>query len=886
MTMHTMKPNTLFRLIHWWEAEILRHPWWVLLATLTASAFTLHYVMNHLTVNTDTAAMISTDVPFQKNRLRLEKAFPQDVSSIVLLVEGKTPEQTNLAVESITQSLESFKEHLISVHVPDGGDFFRHNGLLYLTVPEVEKITGDLASAQPFIGRLAKDNSLRGLLDLLGEALQPVHQDAMDIQPLLSSLRKVFETEPGHQSVRLSWQQMMMNQESGKLGITKRFILIHPKLYYEEIAPAEKALKSVDEALSSALRTAGSGVTVYKTGEVVMEYEEMQTASQSVGNAGIASMILVCMTLWFAYRSFRLMFATFATLSLGLVFSLGFATVAIGQLNLISISFAVLFIGMGDAYSSHFCLRYRELRLRGETQSDALRDTLTSTGTSLMLCTLTAAIGLYAFIPTNYTGVAELGIIAGTSMFIALATTFTVLPAIMNLLPYHAPGKKPSVYSIKKRTLVAALISNWPLKWASGIRMMTVILVLASLPLMTELVVDFNPTNLRDPNTESVKTFKYLLSSKDTSPMTISSLATSEKEVRERTAAFERLNTVDRVISVLDLVPSQQTEKLEMLGDINLIMAGQLKNFPLPDQSGATLSALKGFLSDIHKSLVVREDAKLEELAISLARYVNKLEKMNEADQKAALLQLQDVLIGNLPATIRRLDDALNAYEITMDSLPEDLRSRWLSPDGQYRIQVSPSRDLNDLESLRSFIKSTQTVDANVTDVPVTYLESMDEVVKAFIQAFSIALGTITLLLFVVFRKIRDTALVLLPLVLASLFTAALTVLLKVPFNFANIIALPLMFGLGVDNGIHMMHRLRHLETTEGKLLEGSESQGVFFGALTTVFSFVSLAFTPHPGMSSLGTLLALGLVLSLVCALVVLPAFSAWRNSTLSQRI
>ena len=882
--MSTKKTNILLRLIHWWEADILQHPWWVLVVTLAASALTLNYVMNNLTVNTDTAAMISTEVPFQKNRLRLENAFPQDVSSIVLLVEGKTPEQTNLAVDTITQSLQGRMEHLLSVHVPDGSSFFRQNGLLYLSPQEIDRIADDLANAQPFIGRLSQDNSLRGIFGLLGQALQPANQEAMDIRPLLLNIRKVLDNGFSDTPVKLSWQQMMMNQEDGKLGITKRFILIHPRLYYEAIAPAEKALAAVDDALAEAIRITGKGVTVHKPGEVVMEYEEMQTASQSVGNAGIASMVMVCMTLWLAYRSFRLMFATFATLSLGLVFSLGFATLAIGQLNLISISFAVLFIGMGDAYSSHFCLRYRELRLRGISQRDALKDTLTSTGTSLMLCTLTAAIGLYAFIPTNYTGVAELGIIAGTSMFIALATTFTVLPAIMNLLPYHAPQKKQA--GAKTHPLAEALLSNWPLKRAGGIRMITLILVAAALPLMSKIVVDFNPTNLRDPNTESVKTFRYLLSSKDTSPMTISSLATSEQEVRERSAAFEKLPTVDKVISILDLIPTQQQEKLERLGELNLIMAGQLKKFPAPNADGATLPALKNFLAAIHQSLALHEDPALEELALSLSRYLGKLESLDESARKTALLKLQDDLIGNLPATIQRLDESLNATEITMASLPDDLRARWLSADGQYRIQVTPEKDLNDLEALREFIKSTQTVDANVTDVPVTYLESMDEVVKAFIEAFSIALGTITLLLFVVFRNIRDTALVLLPLILASLFTAALTVLLKVPFNFANIIALPLMFGLGVDNGIHMMHRLHYLETTEGKLLEGSESQGVFFGALTTVFSFVSLAFTPHPGMSSLGTLLALGLVLSLVCALIVLPAFSAWKNSTLSQRI
>jgi predicted RND superfamily exporter protein len=188
---------------------------------------------------------------------------------------------------------------------------------------------------------------------------------------------------------------------------------------------------------------------------------------------------------------------------------------------------------------------------------------------------------------------------------------------------------------------------------------------------------------------------------------------------------------------------------------------------------------------------------------------------------------------------------------------------------------VYPKKDLNELENLREFILEAQRVDPDVTDIPVTYLESMNEVIKAFQQAFSIAFLATTLILLLVLRNIKDTLLVLLPLMLASLFTAAATVIFKVPFNFANIIALPLLFGLGVDSGIHMAHRLHELEKYGGSLLGTSEAKGVFYGALTTVFSFSSLALTDHQGTASMGLLLSIGLMLTLVCSLVVLPAFS-----------
>jgi len=613
-------------------------------------------------------------------------------------------------------------------------------------------------------------------------------------------------------------------------------------------------------------------VSVRLTGQVVLEHEEMQTIGQGTAVAGIASMILVCVTLWIAYRSFRLMFATFFTLTMGLVLSLGFATVAIGHLNLISIAFAVLFIGMGDAYSSHFCLRYRELILRGESQRDALRDTLTSTGSALILCTLTAAIGLYAFIPTNYVGVSELGVIAGTSMFIALLTTFTVLPALIKIMPIRLPRKEVRV---KKTPLI---ISNWPLRYARQIRWITLVLAVAAAGLLTHVTVDFNPINLRDPNTESVKTFKYLLQSKDTSPLTLTSLAHSEAEALDIQARYEKLATVDKVVTLFDFIPKDQQDKLAIIEELGLIVGPQLQNFPAPVPDGGTLEALGKFHTILKERIDKGENGIMAELNETLEPFIAQLEAATPEARQATLGRLQHSLLSALPSTIQNLQHGLQASEISMKTLPPDLIERWLSKDGLYRVQVFPKKDLNDLQSLREFIQAAQKIDANVTDLPVTYLESMNEVVKAFVEAFSIAMGAIAILLLIILRDLKDTLLVLLPLLLASLFTAAATVIFDVPFNFANIIALPLLFGLGVDSGIHMAHRLHYLHSTDENLLSTSEAQGVFYGSLTTVWSFSSLAFTSHRGTASMGILLAIGLMMTLICALVVLPAFSELR--------
>ncbi|BBA34316.1 putative membrane protein [Methylocaldum marinum] len=867
--------HLFIRFMHWWEENFLNRPWLVTLLFLIASGFTLQYTMENLKFDTNTADMISTELPFQQNRIKLEKAFPQDVSTVILLVEGKTPEETADAVKRIGEKLRQNTTDIKSVHIPDEGEFFARNGLLYLDLNELEDLSAQLANAQPFIGRISENNSLGGLLDILGEALKASDQGfEIQLDPLLEKVREAIVAVSEGKPYQLSWQQLMLTRDEG-LGVTKRFITITPILDFDQLLPAEKSIAAIDKIVAEVLQGDLADVSVRKTGEVVLEHEEMQTVGAGVSIASVASLILVSLTLWVAYRSFKLMVATFVALTVGLIFSLGFATVAIGQLNLISIGFAVLFIGMGDAYSSHFCLRYRELVLRGASQREALRETLTSTGSSLVLCAFTAATGLYAFIPTNYSGVAELGIIAGTSMFIALATTFTILPALLNIMPLKPPRRTQ-----KEKDDSSFLSSNWPLRYARPIRKITVVLGVIAVGLLCNVTVDFNPINLRDPNTESVKTFKYLLQFEDTSPLTLASLAKSEAEVKAKKSEFEDLTTVDKVVSIFDFIPENQDEKLAVISDLSLIMGPQLETFPPPARGNVEPETIGTFHQVLKERAAGGQNGVIKALDEALTQLQDRLESADQTTRQAMLSRLQDSVLGPLPATIANLRDSLQAGPISMETLPPDLKSRWVGADGLYRLQIFPNKDLNDLDNLREFILEAQKVDKDVTDVPVAYLESMNEAINAFQQAFGIAFIATTVLLLLIVRNLKDTLLVLLPLLLASLFTAASTVLFDIPFNFANIIALPLLFGLGVDNGIHMAHRLHYLKSNDENLLSTSEAQGIFYGSLTTVFSFASLAFTTHQGTASMGMILTIGLMLTLVCAMVVLPAFSTLRIS------
>jgi len=251
------------------------------------------------------------------------------------------------------------------------------------------------------------------------------------------------------------------------------------------------------------------------------------------------------------------------------------------------------------------------------------------------------------------------------------------------------------------------------------------------------------------------------------------------------------------------------------------------------------------------------------------------LDARQETSRRQFIEQVQITLLGTLPKVMNELYGSLNASEVTLDDVPQDIKDRWLSKTGLYRIQIVPKYDLNDLDKMAKFITDVQAIAPETTDLPVMYWESMKEVISAFQQAIIIALITIALLLLAIRRNLTDTLLVMTPLILAGLFTMASTVLTGTPINFANIIALPLLLGLGVDNGIHMVEKLHHSLSEEQNIYQSSTARAMFYGALTTASSFAGLAFSPHEGIASMGLVITIGIFWIMTCTFVVLPALS-----------
>ncbi len=860
-----------------WVDLIARWAWWVVLLFALATGVSLYHTVRYLSIDTDTVDMLSEKLPFQQAYKAYRRAFPQYVDTLLLVVEGQTPELARDAAQDLAERLKDNRTLFLSVYRPGAGEFFDTHALLYLSVPELEELADNLANVQPFLGRLSRDHSLRGLLSMAGSALEAVREGTViDLAPLLRSMNEATAAALAGRYYQLSWQGLM---RPGKVSWEDRhqFIVVQPHLDYSKMLPAEPAIRAIREA---AAELSGKGWRLRLTGEVALSHEELQSVVAGTSIAGVVALGLVLLVLTLGLRSFRLVAATLITLLVGLVLTAGFATVAVGRLNLISVAFAVLFIGLVVDFTIYFCMHYLELIDHGAGERQALRDAARWIGPSVALCAITTAVGFYAFIPTAYAGVSELGLIAGTGIFIGLAVTLTLLPALLSLWrakPYR-PVADSGLVHLRER------LASLPLRHARAVRIGALVLGLGALLLLPQVRFDYNPINLRDPYSESVRTYMDIAEHSARSPWSAVVLAQDAAAARDYAARLRRLDTVDEVVTIEDFIPERQADKLAIIDEIALIVGPQLtataREVPptLPEQ----VQALRDFLGVLRAGSApdpVDRWPEARQLRTNLQALLERLDTLGPEARQSLVSRLEQSLLSTLPDSLRMLESALQAGAMGLNALPQELKERWVSPNGTYRIEVYPAVDMNDNSALRRFADEVRSVAPHVTDTPVVSLAAGDAVITAFQQAFLGALLVIALLLALILRNIIDVMLVLAPLLLASVLTGAATVLLDMPFNFANIIVLPLLLGVSVDGGIHMVYWRRSAAPQQRNPLRTSTARAIWYSALTTILSFGSLSVSAHPGTASLGRLLTIGVLLTLLSTLLVLPALLKLRR-------
>lgn len=857
------------RLLAWWVTSVQRHASLVVVITLLITGGILSYSLTHFSINVDTSSMLSEKLRCRQLEKEFCGAFPKLSGTIVIVLDADTEERAQSARTQLAERLRRETGLFKSVYEPGGGRFFESNGLLYLSVRELEDFADTLASAQPFIALLSQDMSVQGLFSMLTMALsrgEEISLKDLRIRLLFDGMSEAFESVINKRNYHLSWQGMMFGK-----GLAKQrhqFIILQPYLDFTKLSAGEMPLAAVRRVLKDLGFNGENGVTARITGDVALSHENLTEVRSSVGVATLLSLFLVGCSLYIGLgRSGRLVLASLTTLIIGLIWTTGFAVAFIGSLNLISITFAVLFIGLGIDYSIQFCLRYRELVVSGFDHGECIGMTARGVGRSLLVSCITIAIGFFSFVPTAYAGVAELGLISGMGMFISFFANLTILPALLTLLPLQRRDMQQS----SPRGMIVTL----PYKHPRAIRSVAIILGLGTLLLLPKVYFDYNPLNLYDKKSEAIATVKDLFKDPDSSPWTISILVRNAEEARALAEKLGALKEVKMAITLSDFVPEGQPEKLRILSDIRLMMPPTLKGLqvehPSYEQKLTSLNKLEEVLKKSLGSFSGEDARSAQRLYEDIRRFQTMLK--NQEDGQKVFAALEESLLSSLPLLLERLGTLLQASAVDIDSLPKDLVSQYVSADGRYRVQVFPRENILDRNALERFIHSVRTLAPDATDTPVTVYESGRAVVSSFRQAALSALIVITLYLLFELRSISFTIVILVPLVLAMLLTAASSALLDIPLNFANVIIVPLLLGIGVHSGLIFVLRYRTEPPPDGNMLKTSTARAVLFSTLTTIVSTSSLSFSAHRGIASMGMLLVLCLSFMLVCTLVLLPA-------------
>ena len=872
-TSNNVSHSRIYDIFAGWSTISYRYGAWVLLAALLVCVACGIYVSRNLGMNTDTTDMLSEHLPFRVNMKHYNKTFPQDMDTLLIVLDAQTPEQAHLATERLATRLKKDTTNFHDVYPPNVDDFFTRNGLLYESVPELQQIIDRVAAAQPLVAYIASDPTLPAFADVLKGAVEELHKGrSMELGPVLSGVSATLDARLEGAPRALSWQALFSGEP--QKSKYQEMIVVKPRLDYTQLFPAEQSIAALYAAAKDVGVTEDGPIKLRITGEVALADEELNSSLRGMEYAGIITFVMVAVVLYFAMRRAGLILNVLVCLTMGLILTAAFATAAVGHLNLISIAFAVLYIGLGADFAIHFLLRFREVLESGRSPAQALHVSGGDAGAALTACTITNAIGFYAFIPTDYSGVAELGIISGTGMIISLLVTLTIGPALLRYLPARQPAK-----STAKGSVGVGRVLELSLRWHRVTYAVTLVATVGALAILPQVRFDYNLLNMQDQKGEAIQTFRELLAEADHSPWHAAALAKDRKEAERLAQQLTDLPEVDKVVTILDFVPTNQEEKLPLIEEMALtmgpiLMQDRAGNGATPVKQREALDALAAALD---RFITERPDhptlSAVRTLRSSLTALFARLDAASAEERKSLLHSVEEDLLVTLPAALQNLHTSTEAAQFGQQDLPASLENRWHSRSGEYRLAIYPSEDLNDNEALRRFVRGVQQVAPDATGAPMVSLEAGEAVVQAFVHAFLLALVGIIAALLILLRSIKYAVLVLLPLLLSSLFTAAFTILLNVPFNFANIIALPLLLGLGIDSSLHMVHRSLDKELVSEILIHTSTARAIFYSALTALVDFASLMFSSHRGTASMGIMLTVGLTFTLICTLVILPA-------------
>jgi hopanoid biosynthesis associated RND transporter like protein HpnN len=601
------------------------------------------------------------------------------------------------------------------------------------------------------------------------------------------------------------------------------------------------------------------GATVDLTGQVPMNDDQFSVIRYSAVRDTLTAVLGVLIILWLALRSWKIIAAVFFSLMVGLAATAALGLVLVSSFNLISIAFFVLFVGLGVDFGIQFSVRYRAERHEHPDLYEALRWAARKAGDPLSLAAAATAVGFFAFLPTSYRGVSELGLVAGCGMLVAFACSITLVPASLALLK---PPGEPAPVGFRSLAPLDDFLQRHRIAVIVG----TFLVVLAGIPLLFHLQFDFNPVDLQSPDSPSVATYRELQNDPETSANDAEVLVPSLEKTDETAKRLAALPEVSRTLTLSSLIPADQDQKVAALKAASQRLGPALNPRavrPAPSDQ-ENIAAIQSAAEGLSLAAGYGNGSGAE-AALHVSGLLRRLTSADAGIRAKAETAIVPPLIYDLVL----LRKSLALEVVTIETLPPNLVRDWVAPDGRARVQALPKGDPNDTDVLRNFATAVLRAEPSAAGGAISLYEAARTVISAFVEAGVLAISAIAVLLLVALRRSTDVLLTLIPLLLAGVLTLEICVLVGVSLNFANIIALPLLLGVGVAFKIYYIMAWRAGKTG---LLQSSLTRAVIFSAMTTAIAFGSMWASSYPGMSSMGKLMALSLLCTMGAAVLFQP--------------
>jgi hypothetical protein len=836
-----------------------RYRWTIAIAGTLLMLGAAAFDVAKFSINTNVEGLISQNLPWHQRQVELSEAFPQ--RGVLAVVKAPTAENAELATNQLAQNLSKNAKLFPRAVQPDSGDYFERNGILFAAPAEVKKTVEGLTKAQLLISTLAGDPSLRGVMTALSFGAEGVEARRITLDQLawpLSLADRTLSDVLSGRPATFSWQELLQGHPLPANQL-RHFIEVQPVLDFAQLQPGRRAEDGIRQAAADLDLRNKLGATVALTGQVPLDDDQFSVIRSSALRDTLTAVFGVLIILWLALRSWKIIAAVFFSLMVGLAATAAIGLAIVGSFNLVSIAFFVLFVGLGVDFGIQFSVRYRAERHQHPDLREALRSAARKAGDPLALAAAATAVAFFAFMPTSYRGLSELGLIAGCGMLVAFLCSITLVPATLALL--DPPGEPASV-GFRRLAPLDDFLQRHRIAVVAG----TILVVLAGTPLLWHLHFDFNPVDLQSPNSPAVMTYRELQSDPETSGNDAEILAPSLERADATANRLAALPEISRTLTLSSFIPANQDQTIAALKGASQSLGSALNPAevePSPSDQDV-VAAIQATAEDLSKAAGNQTGP----AADSARRVAGLLRRLAAADV-GSRAKAEAAIVPPLVFDLDRLRKSLAAEVVTIKTLPPDLVRDWTLPDGRARVQVLPKGDPNDINVLRTFATAVLRAEPTAAGAAISYYESARTVTAAFVEAGVLALVAIAILLLIALRRLTDVLLTLIPLLLAGAVTLEICVLDRLTLNFANIIALPLLLGVGVAFKIYYIMAWR---AGKGRLLQSTLTRAVIFSAMTTAVAFGSMWASNYPGMSSMGKLMALALLCTMAAAVLFQP--------------